>query len=78
MKVADSYAGKGGWRKQMLRCNDADTDLYLVTKVSPLPAGLPLQEKLKNFINGETQMMTSYGVSASPDCNKWNPLCCRY
>jgi len=35
------------------------------TKVSPLPAGLPLQDDLKNFIKGETQMMTSLEVSAS-------------
>lgn len=50
----------------MLHCNDADTDLVSGTKVSPLPAGLPLQESLKNFVNGETQMMTSTEVSASP------------
>ena len=40
----DSGAGKGGWRKLMLHCNDADTDFVSGTKVSPLPAGLPLQE----------------------------------
>lgn len=50
----------------MLHCNDADTDLVSGTKVSPLPAGLPLQENQKNFVNGETQMMTSIEVSASP------------
>ena len=33
------------------------------TKVSLLPAGLPLQENLKNFIQEETQMMTSNEVS---------------
>jgi RNA-directed DNA polymerase len=66
VKIADSNAGKGGWRKQMLHCNDADTDLVSGTKVSPLPAGLPLQENEKNFVNGETQMMTSIEVSASP------------
>ncbi|RLV57720.1 hypothetical protein D5018_21065 [Parashewanella curva] len=43
-----------------------------------LPAGLPLQKSLKNFINGETQMMSSLEISASPSCNKWNPLCYRY
>lgn len=26
VKVADSCAGKGGWKKPMLRCNDADAD----------------------------------------------------
>jgi len=36
------------------------------TKVSPLPAGLPLQDDLRNFIKGETQMMTLFKVSASP------------
>ena len=66
MKIADSGAGKGGWRKPKLHCNDADTDLVSGTKVSPLPAGLPLQESLKNFVDGETQMMTSNEVSASP------------
>jgi len=25
-KRTDGGAGKGGWRKLMLRCNDADTD----------------------------------------------------
>ncbi|WP_218919633.1 hypothetical protein [Shewanella psychrophila] len=25
-KKADSDAGKGGWKKPMLYCNDADTD----------------------------------------------------
>ncbi|GIU02736.1 hypothetical protein TUM4438_46750 [Shewanella sairae] len=49
-----------------LHCNDADTDLVSGTKVSPLPAGLPLQENWKNFVNRETQMMTSIEVSASP------------
>jgi RNA-directed DNA polymerase len=66
VKIADSGAGKGGWRKPKLHCNDADTDLVSGTKVSPLPAGLPLQESLKNFVDGETQMMTSTEVSASP------------
>ncbi|MGR5151019.1 hypothetical protein [Photobacterium swingsii] len=28
-KRADGDAGKGCWRKQMLHCNDADTDLCL-------------------------------------------------
>ena len=36
-------------------------------KVSLLPAGLPLQDDLRNFIKGETQMMTLYKVSASPN-----------
>ncbi|WP_172605618.1 hypothetical protein [Shewanella benthica] len=31
-KMADSGAGKGGWRKPMLHCNDADTDLCLARK----------------------------------------------
>ncbi|RTR38934.1 hypothetical protein EKG38_12340 [Shewanella canadensis] len=44
VKIADSGAGKGGWRKPMLHCNDADTGLVSGTKVSRLPAGLPLQE----------------------------------
>jgi RNA-directed DNA polymerase len=38
--------------------------------VSPLPAGLPLQENLKNFIQEETQMMTSNEVSASSYCTR--------
>lgn len=41
------------------------------TKVSPLQAGLPLQENLKNFIQEETQMMTSNEVSASSYCTQW-------
>ena len=41
------------------------------TKVSPLPAGLPLQENLKNFIQEETQMMTSNEVSASSYGTQW-------
>jgi RNA-directed DNA polymerase len=45
--------------------------LCLVTKVSPLPTGLPLQDNLKNFIQGETQMMISTEISASPDSAQW-------
>ncbi|EPU5970962.1 hypothetical protein [Vibrio alginolyticus] len=41
------------------------------TKVGPLPVGLPLQENLKNFIYEETQMMTSFEVSASSYCALW-------
>jgi len=41
------------------------------TKVSPLPAGLPLQDDLKNFIQEETQMMTSNEVSASSYGTQW-------
>jgi RNA-directed DNA polymerase len=44
------------------------------TKVSPLQAGLPLQENLKNFIQGETQMMTSNEVSASSYCTQWQSI----
>ena len=44
------------------------------TKVSPLPAGLPLQENLKNFIQEETQMMTSNEVSASSYCTQWQSI----
>jgi len=44
------------------------------TKVSPLPAGLPLQENLKNFIQEETQMMTSNEVSASSYCTLWQSI----
>lgn len=32
VKIADSGAGKGGWRKLKLHCNDADTDLCLARK----------------------------------------------
>ena len=32
VKIADSGAGKGGWRKPKLHCNDADTDLCLARK----------------------------------------------
>ncbi|ABU74057.1 hypothetical protein VIBHAR_06868 [Vibrio campbellii ATCC BAA-1116] len=32
MKRADSGAGKGGWKKRMLHCNDADTDGCLTRK----------------------------------------------
>ena len=48
--MADSDAGIGGWKKRKLHCNDVDTDSCLITKVSPLPTGLPLRESLKNFI----------------------------
>jgi len=44
------------------------------TKVSPLPAGLPLQENLKNFIQEETQMMTSNEVSASSYYTQWQSI----
>ncbi|MFA0475119.1 hypothetical protein AB4527_08190 [Vibrio breoganii] len=32
VKMADSGAGTGGWRKPKLHCNDADTDLCLARK----------------------------------------------
>lgn len=32
MKRADSGAGKGGWKKRMLHCNDADTNGCLTRK----------------------------------------------
>ncbi|MBF4375788.1 hypothetical protein EA860_21730 [Vibrio anguillarum] len=32
MKRADSGAGKGGWKKRRLHCNDADTDGCLTRK----------------------------------------------
>lgn len=44
------------------------------TKVSPLPTGLPLQDDLKNFIDGETQMMISLEVSASSDNCEWQSI----
>ena len=44
------------------------------TKVSPLPAGLPLQDDLKNFIQGETQMITSNEVSASSNGTQWQSI----
>jgi RNA-directed DNA polymerase len=44
------------------------------TKVSPLPTGLPLQDDLKNFIYGETQMMTSHEISASSDKSEWQSI----
>ena len=70
--MADSDAGKGGWRK--LDCNDADTDLCLITKLSPLPTGLPLRENLKNFIQGEKQMVISKEISASSDGDQWQSI----
>jgi RNA-directed DNA polymerase len=72
--VADSDAGIGGWKKRKLHCNDADTDFYLVTKVSPLPTGLPLRDNLKNFIQGEMQMMISKEISASPSSAQWQSI----
>ena len=44
------------------------------TKVSPLPAGLPLQDDLKNFIQGETQMITFNEVSASSYGSQWQSI----
>ena len=44
------------------------------TKVSPLPAGLPLQDDLKNFIQGETQMITFNEVSASSYGTQWQSI----
>jgi RNA-directed DNA polymerase len=44
------------------------------TKVSQLPASLPLQENLKNFIQEETQMMTSNEVSASSYGTQWQSI----
>ena len=44
------------------------------TKVSPLPAGLPLQDDLKNFIQGETQMITFNEVSASSYYAQWQSI----
>ena len=72
--MADSDAGRGGWKKQRLHCNDADTDLCLVTKVSPLPTGLSLRESLKNFIKEEKQMMVSNEISASSDSAQWQSI----
>ena len=42
--------------------------------MSPLPAGLPLQENLKNFIYGETQMIISPEISASPCGIQWQAI----
>ena len=72
--MADSDAGRGCWKKRRLHCNDADTDLCLVTKVSPLPTGLSLRENLKNFIQGEMQMMISKEISASPNSVQWQSI----
>jgi RNA-directed DNA polymerase len=33
-----------------------------------------LQENLKNFIQGETQMMISKEISASPDSAQWQSI----
>ena len=44
------------------------------TKVSPLPAGLPLQDSLRNFIRGETQMIISPEISASPYGKQWKSI----
>jgi RNA-directed DNA polymerase len=46
--------------------------------VSPLPTGLPLQDDLKNFIQGETQMITSNEVSASSYCTQWQSINWKY
>jgi RNA-directed DNA polymerase len=72
--VADSDAGRGGWKKQRLHCNDADTGLCLITKVSPLPTGLSLRESLKNFIKEEKQMTISNEISASSDSALWQSI----
>lgn len=72
--MAYSDAGRGGWKKQRLHCNYADTDLCLVTKVSPLPTGLSLRESLKNFIKEEKQMMISNEISASSDGAQWQSI----
>ena len=72
--MADSGAGIGGRKKRKLHCNDADTDLCLITKVSPLPTGLPLRENLKNFIQGEKQMVISKEISASSDGDQWQSI----
>ena len=72
--MADSDAGKGGRKKQKLHCNDADTGSCLITKVSPLPTGLPLRESLKNFIQGEKQMVISKEISASSDGAQWQSI----
>ena len=72
--MADSDAGRGGWKKQRLHCNDADTGLCLITKVSPLPTGLSLRESLKNFIKEEKQMMISNEISASSDSALWQSI----
>ena len=58
----------------MLHCNDADTGIYLITKVSLLPTGLPLRESLKNFIKEEKQMMISNEISASSDSAQWQSI----
>lgn len=72
--MADSDAGIGGRKKRKLHCNDADTDLCLITKVSPLPTGLPLRENLKNFIQGEKQMVISKEINASSDGAQWQSI----
>ena len=72
--MADSDAGKGGWKKQRLHCNDADTGECLITKVSPLPTGLSLRESLKNFIKEEKQMMISNEIGASSDSALWQSI----
>lgn len=72
--MADSDAGKGGWKKQKLYCNDTDTGLCLITKVSPLPTGLSLRENLKNVIKEEKQMMISNEISASSDSAQWKTI----
>ncbi|MEZ8227041.1 reverse transcriptase N-terminal domain-containing protein, partial [Vibrio splendidus] len=72
--MADSDAGRGGWKKQRLHCNDADTGLCLITKVSPLPTGLSLRESLKNFIKEEKQMTISNEISASSDSALWQSI----
>ncbi len=72
--MADSDAGIGGRKKRKLHCNDVDTDSCLITKVSPLPTGLPLRESLKNFIQGEKQMVISKEISASSDGAQWQSI----
>ncbi|CAE6920226.1 Group II intron [Vibrio sp. B1FLJ16] len=72
--MADSDAGKGGWKKRRLPCNDADTDLCLITKVSLLPTGLSLRESLKNFIKEEKQMTISNEISTSSDSAQWQSI----
>lgn len=72
--MADGDASRGCWKNRKLHCNNADTDLCLITKVSLLPTGLSLRESLKNFIKEEKQMMISNEISASSDSAQWQSI----
>lgn len=47
-RIAYGAAGRGGWKKQMLNCNDLDNVHLRDAKACPLPTGLLLRDNLEN------------------------------